>query len=249
MMWRAGPIPQVPTRYAARRDAPIADPPCFPWRRRRRRAHGGTAATEPASHDLSSCAPPPSSPPAMANVLTLSRAARQARDAALRSPSLRGSFWSQAGQSGRRFAKAAEGPPVGLPPPPTWRGLLRGAWQAQRPLRLRVDRPRRSPWTGAATRSRSRGRVATMPTSLDARMRTIYQSELERRASRFARPCPEDDGVAKGATAVCIYLPMIPGAAISARLRCAIGAIHSVVFGGFSAHARCATASRTPARS
>lgn len=51
-------------------------------------------------------------------------------------------------------------------------------------------------------------------------------------------------GVGKG-DRVCIYLPMIPEAAY-AMLACArIGAVHSVVFGGF-APTRCASASSTP---
>ena len=45
-------------------------------------------------------------------------------------------------------------------------------------------------------------------------------------------------GVAKG-DRVIIYMPMIPEA-IYAMLACArIGAVHSVVFGGFSPHSRC----------
>jgi acetyl-CoA synthetase len=45
---------------------------------------------------------------------------------------------------------------------------------------------------------------------------------------------------------VCIYLPMMPELAYT-MLACArIGAVHSVVFAGFSAES-CATASSTPA--
>ena len=63
----------------------------------------------------------------------------------------------------------------------------------------------------------------------------ITYHELKRRVSRFANVLKKH-GVAKG-DRVCIYLPMIPELAI-ALLACArIGAIHSVVFGGFSAHA------------
>ena len=48
-----------------------------------------------------------------------------------------------------------------------------------------------------------------------------------------SRQCPKSHGVKKGDT-VTIYLPMIPEAAY-AMLACArIGAVHSVVFGGFS---------------
>ncbi len=63
--------------------------------------------------------------------------------------------------------------------------------------------------------------------------RTITYAQLQREVSRFANVL-----VAKGVKAkdrVLIYMPMIPEAAI-AMLACArIGAVHSVVFGGFSA--------------
>jgi len=59
--------------------------------------------------------------------------------------------------------------------------------------------------------------------------------ELHRRVCRFANVL-KAAGVRKG-DRVCIYLPMIPEAAV-AMLACArIGAIHSIVFGGFSAEA------------
>ena len=52
-------------------------------------------------------------------------------------------------------------------------------------------------------------------------------------------------GVKKG-DRVALYMPLIPELAI-AMLACArIGAVHSVVFGGFSAGVACATASTTP---
>ncbi len=61
-----------------------------------------------------------------------------------------------------------------------------------------------------------------------------YQA-LHEAVCRFANVLKQY-GVKKG-DKVCIYLPMIPEAAI-AMLACArIGAVHSVVFGGFSAHA------------
>jgi acetyl-CoA synthetase len=64
---------------------------------------------------------------------------------------------------------------------------------------------------------------------------TISYRELHRRVCRFANTL-KAHGVAKG-DRVCIYLPMIPEAAV-AMLACArIGAIHSIVFGGFSAEA------------
>jgi acetyl-CoA synthetase len=64
---------------------------------------------------------------------------------------------------------------------------------------------------------------------------TITYRTLHERVCRFANVLKQQ-GVKKG-DCVCIYLPMIPEAAIS-MLACArIGAIHSVVFGGFSAEA------------
>lgn len=63
----------------------------------------------------------------------------------------------------------------------------------------------------------------------------ITYKELHERVNRFANVLKER-GVVKG-DRVCIYLPMIPELAI-ALLACArIGAIHSVVFAGFSASA------------
>jgi acetyl-CoA synthetase len=63
-------------------------------------------------------------------------------------------------------------------------------------------------------------------------VRTYTYWDLHREVSQFANAL-KDLGVGKG-DRVAIYLPMIPEAAIS-MLACArIGAIHSVVFGGFS---------------
>jgi len=63
----------------------------------------------------------------------------------------------------------------------------------------------------------------------------ISYNELSKRVNAFANVL-KDKGVEKG-DRVCIYLPMIPDLAI-ALLACArIGAIHSVVFAGFSATA------------
>jgi len=65
--------------------------------------------------------------------------------------------------------------------------------------------------------------------------RRITYRELHRDVCRFANALKEQ-GVAKG-DRVTIYMPMIPEAAV-AILACArIGAIHSVVFGGFSPEA------------
>src|SRR5690606_22424887 len=63
--------------------------------------------------------------------------------------------------------------------------------------------------------------------------RTLTYFDLHREVSRFANVL-KSLGVKKG-DRVAIYLPVIPEAAV-AMLACArIGAIHSVVFGGFSA--------------
>ena len=64
---------------------------------------------------------------------------------------------------------------------------------------------------------------------------SITYNQLHEKVSRFANVL-KNHGINKG-DRVCIYLPMIPEVAI-AMLACArIGAIHSVVFGGFSADA------------
>jgi acetyl-CoA synthetase len=64
--------------------------------------------------------------------------------------------------------------------------------------------------------------------------RVLTYKQLHREVCRFANVLKRN-GVKKG-DRVIIYLPMVPEAAI-AMLACArIGAIHSVVFGGFSAH-------------
>jgi acetyl-CoA synthetase len=66
----------------------------------------------------------------------------------------------------------------------------------------------------------------------DRRVYTYW--DLHREVCRFANVLKDDLGVTAG-DRVAIYLPMIPEAAI-AMLACArIGAVHSVVFGGFSA--------------
>ena len=64
----------------------------------------------------------------------------------------------------------------------------------------------------------------------------ISYSELALHVNRFANLLREEFGVKKGDRVV-LYMPMIPEAAY-AMLACArIGAIHSIVFGGFSAEA------------
>ena len=64
--------------------------------------------------------------------------------------------------------------------------------------------------------------------------RTLTYCELYRAGRRRSPTCCKSLGVKKG-DRVAIYLPLIPELAI-AMLACArIGAVHSVVFGGFSA--------------
>lgn len=63
----------------------------------------------------------------------------------------------------------------------------------------------------------------------------ISYKELHERVSKFANVL-KSQGVEKG-DRVCIYLPMIPELAVSVLACARIGAIHSVVFAGFSATA------------
>ncbi|MAQ75890.1 MAG: acetate--CoA ligase [Aquimarina sp.] len=63
----------------------------------------------------------------------------------------------------------------------------------------------------------------------------ITYKQLHEKVCRFANVL-KDQGVAKG-DRVCIYLPMIPELAISVLACARIGAIHSVVFAGFSSTA------------
>jgi len=67
-------------------------------------------------------------------------------------------------------------------------------------------------------------------------IQNITYLDLYKNVNRFANLLKEDFGVKKGDRVV-IYMPMIPEAAY-AMLACArIGAIHSIVFGGFSSEA------------
>ncbi|MFK5937613.1 MAG: acetate--CoA ligase [Sulfurimonas sp.] len=67
-------------------------------------------------------------------------------------------------------------------------------------------------------------------------VQTITYLDLYKNVNKFANLLKEDFGVTKGDRVV-IYMPMIPEAAY-AMLACArIGAIHSIVFGGFSSEA------------
>lgn len=63
----------------------------------------------------------------------------------------------------------------------------------------------------------------------------ITYNQLHERVNRFANVL-KDQGIKKG-DRVCIYLPMIPELAVSVLACARIGAIHSVVFAGFSATA------------
>ncbi|WP_298237797.1 acetate--CoA ligase [uncultured Algibacter sp.] len=63
----------------------------------------------------------------------------------------------------------------------------------------------------------------------------ITYKQLSERVNRFANVLKQE-GIKKG-DRVCIYLPMIPELAISVLACARIGAIHSVVFAGFSATA------------
>ncbi|MEL0644879.1 acetate--CoA ligase [Olleya sp. Ti.3.14] len=73
------------------------------------------------------------------------------------------------------------------------------------------------------------------PNSPDEEALHITYRELHDRVCRFANVLKEN-GVAKG-DRVCIYLPMIPELAVSVLACARIGAIHSVVFAGFSSTA------------
>ena len=70
------------------------------------------------------------------------------------------------------------------------------------------------------------------PDSPDAASRQFTYAELHAEVCRFANVL-KANGVAKG-DRVTIYLPMIPEAAFAVLACARIGAIHSVVFGGFS---------------
>ncbi|MFB1023186.1 MAG: acetate--CoA ligase, partial [Vicingaceae bacterium] len=64
---------------------------------------------------------------------------------------------------------------------------------------------------------------------------SISYKELHERVCRFANVL-KSQGIEKG-DRVCIYLPMIPELAVSVLACARIGAVHSVVFAGFSASA------------
>ncbi|HZE84391.1 MAG TPA: acetate--CoA ligase [Puia sp.] len=63
--------------------------------------------------------------------------------------------------------------------------------------------------------------------------RTLSYKELHFKVSQFANVL-KNNGVKKG-DRICIYMPMVPELAIALMSCARIGAVHSVVFGGFSA--------------
>ena len=73
------------------------------------------------------------------------------------------------------------------------------------------------------------------PNNPDEAAEHITYKQLHQRVCQFANVL-KDQGIKKG-DRVCIYLPMIPELAISILACARIGAIHSVVFAGFSATA------------
>ncbi len=73
------------------------------------------------------------------------------------------------------------------------------------------------------------------PNNPEEKAQYISYSDLHDRVCQFANVL-KDNGIKKG-DRVCIYLPMIPELAISVLACARIGAIHSVVFAGFSSTA------------
>lgn len=73
------------------------------------------------------------------------------------------------------------------------------------------------------------------PNNPDEKVQHISYKQLHLRVCKFANVLKEQ-GITKG-DRVCLYLPMIPELAIAVLACARIGAIHSVVFAGFSASA------------
>ncbi len=71
------------------------------------------------------------------------------------------------------------------------------------------------------------------PNDPEERHRVLTYRELYNKVCQFANVL-KNNGVKKG-DRVCIYMGMIPELAIAVLACARIGAIHSVVFGGFSA--------------
>ena len=67
----------------------------------------------------------------------------------------------------------------------------------------------------------------------DAKVVKLTYGELHKQVCRFANVL-KSKGVEKG-DRVCLYLPMVPEAAVITLACARVGAIHSIVFGGFSA--------------
>ena len=70
------------------------------------------------------------------------------------------------------------------------------------------------------------------PNNPDEQSRTITYQELHSEVSHFANVLKKN-GAKKG-DRICIYMPMVPELAVAVLACARIGAIHSVVFGGFS---------------
>src|SRR5690606_37902180 len=73
------------------------------------------------------------------------------------------------------------------------------------------------------------------PNNPDEEAQHITYNELYERVTKMANVLREQ-GVKKG-DRVCVYLPMIPELAITILACARIGAVHSVIFAGFSASA------------
>src|SRR5690606_11820158 len=85
------------------------------------------------------------------------------------------------------------------------------------------------------TTRRDKTAILFEPNDPNEEAQHITYGQLHEKVCRMANVL-KDKGIKKG-DRVCIYLPMIPELAV-ALLACArIGAIHSVVFAGFSSHA------------
>jgi acetyl-CoA synthetase len=72
------------------------------------------------------------------------------------------------------------------------------------------------------------------PNDSNEAVRTLTYKELHEQVCRFANVL-KNNGARKG-DRICIYMPMVPEAAIAVLACARIGAIHSVVFAGFSAN-------------
>jgi acetyl-CoA synthetase len=71
------------------------------------------------------------------------------------------------------------------------------------------------------------------PNDPSEKMRTIAYRELHELVCRFANVL-KANGVKKG-DRICIYMPMVPEAVVAMQACARVGAVHSVVFAGFSA--------------